>query len=186
MADIAVLNTVNRLRVEMGLTRPKMLELIGAKPGRLALLTAADEQIDPIFLTRAKLLRQLYSEWVDSLKSRLVDFERRGLTNLTSSEVQDLLSLRDLHVAQLRHRGVIEAEKDGHEYQYSTESLRRLIDNNSTVLVKGVRKMRGPLAFGFLRWLGRRGAGGLDITVPGRDVVVNEKYGSGERALALA
>ena len=182
-------NTISQLRIEMGLTRPKMLELIGAKPGRLALLSMPDDQIAPYFITRARLLRTLYSEWTDEVYATLSRYETTGIVALTSAELRDLIGLHDMHIAQNRKREKIETIRVGHEYRYTLESLRRLIASNSTALLDPGMK-RGPLAFGFLHWLGRREAGGIDITSPGRvgrTVMMNDDYTGqpGERALVL-
>jgi hypothetical protein len=161
-------NTINRVRIEMGLSRPKMLELIGAKVGKLSLLTLQDIEIeDQSYIERARVLRAQYDDWVGSLYTRLDEYDRQGYNTLTSSEVQDLFNLRDLHIAQLRFRGTIQADRQGYEYSYSTKMLRELISRNSKVLTNSGR-VRGPLAFGFLRWLGRKRAVNIDLSKTGR------------------
>ena len=149
------MNTLTRLRQEMGLSRPRMLLMLGEKPTRLSLFVVEDDAIGVEVMQRAKALRKEYSSWVAHLNARLDEYESRGMLELASSEVQDLLNLRDMHVAQLRHRGTIEAIRGGYEYSFPVATLRDLIEKNSQVFTEG-NHYRGPLTYGFLRWLGQK------------------------------
>lgn len=160
-------NTIDRLRIEMGVSRPKMIELLRAKPGRVTLLTASDDQIDAIFFDRAQELRSLYSTWINGLNQRLNEFEALGFTEMTCVEVQELLSLRDFHITQLRSHNLLQSIYRGSTYVYPITGLRKLIEDNSG-RPDGKRRVRGPLALGFLRWLGKYEAGGLDYAASGR------------------
>lgn len=163
------MNTVERLRREMGMSRPKMLELVGA---RLDLLSAPDDEIDPAIASRAVALRGYYDEWLEDMIVRLEGFERKGIDALTCSEVQELFDLRDFHVTQFRYRGMVRTEYRRNEYYFPLSELRRLIRENGLSLEQGKRKVRGPITMGFLRWLGKRVGGGLDYSVPGRSGVL--------------
>lgn len=171
------MNTINTLRMEMGLSRPEMLEHIGAKVGRLSLLHLEDADIDDAFIKAAKALRERYTEWQNMLLDKLDRYAELGVHSLTSSEVQDLTGLRDLHIARLRGRGgVFEAERCGHQYLYSITGLRKLIQRGNALSADSERNQtRGPLAFGFIRWLGRGERDGilLDRTSPDRLATIN-------------
>lgn len=160
-------NTVEELRMKMGLSRPKMLELIGAKPGRFALLTAEDNQIDKAFLVRAQMLKQHYDVWCREVLAKLDNHLAKGQESVTAADVQAALGLRDLHVSQLRTRGILKAEKQhGYEYYYPVAGLKDLLITNS-LSGEEDNRYRGPLSYGFLRWLGQQ-EDGYDFAPAGR------------------
>lgn len=151
---LEALNTINTVRIELGVTRPQMLALLGAKAGRRRnLLHADDANVDPVFLAKARSLRGLYREWKAGVMQSLVKHEAGSKTFLTNLELQALTGIRETTITTLRHRGVVRGIKDSAEYVYGLPEIRRLINLNSTILADVPRKTRGPLANSFLRWL---------------------------------
>lgn len=149
------MNTIERIRIRLGLTVPQMLEALESKPGRYTLFTAEDDDIDGPFLSRARMLEEAYEEWAkDSLK-RITDLERREPgRKLTALDMSRFFGISEFHLAQLRVRGQVKAKLDPpNRYVYSYAGARELLTLNSTHLLAGSRRTRGPLAKAFLTWL---------------------------------
>lgn len=142
------MNTLDQLRIKMGITRPKMIELIGAKPGRISLLTSPDSRIDPVFIERAQELFERYSRWKQDMSEGLDIFEDKGATALDVMEVQELFKLTDPYIRQMRTTGVLKTERRGAEYFFLIASIREALEMNN---LKGT--LRGHFAFSFLNWL---------------------------------
>jgi hypothetical protein len=162
----AMQNTLERIRTETGLSKPKFLNLLGATRSQLSLLIAREENVDPEYIERAKYIRNRYQQWEEKVLEKLEEYESRGFKDLTSYELQETFNLRDMHILQLRFRGKITAVRkpNSHSWHFPIKDLRSLIHHNSTVLSEETRHVRGPLSFGFLRWLGKVDSEGLDLT----------------------
>lgn len=148
-----------------------MLKLIEAKIGRLSLLRRSDDAIGSVFIERARQIFAQYINWRDGVLRRLSSYEARGINSLTSTEVQYLFELREMHVAQLRHRGVFAVDRDGHEYRYPIQGLRDLVNQNGIDPEGSFRPVRGPLTYSFLRWLGQDTDSDILIDVAYRGVM---------------
>lgn len=145
-------NSLERGRIELGLTRPQALVLIGAKPGRGSLLATKEDMVDEAFAVRMALAVKAYREWTSGLLQALEVRNYEGRSSLKMQELSELTGVRETNLTALRSRGFLDGELVGNEYVYSTDSVRRFIRSNSFVLLGGLRKARGPLANAFLRW----------------------------------
>lgn len=147
-------NTIERIRLEVGLTDPQMLKAIGAKRGQSSLLTAADQTISPAFLERAEDLHRAYQKWVEDLKVQVTDLgENRGImvngvSCLTAMQAATVLGIEQFNVVKLAERGLIGSILSSRRY-YPVQSVLDFIDANSKHLNDGKRS-RAPLATAFL------------------------------------
>lgn len=112
-----------------------------------------DDDLDSELLANAVSLSEKYKVWESDIFRILDSYEHQGFPYLTSRDVQMLFKLRDMHLAQMRVRGSIQAEKIDHEYHFTILSLRKLVESNSTVLEQDADRIHGPLMKSFLRWL---------------------------------
>jgi hypothetical protein len=148
------MNTIERVRIKVGLTKPQILHVLESKPGRVTLFTARDEAIDPIFLYRVSELERQYDLWREEVKDKLkaaAYSSRDGY--LRTREVARILGISDFHLSQMRIRGQVDAVQEGtRRFKYTLAQILDLVDSNSTVLGTEVRKNRGPLTNGFLAW----------------------------------
>ncbi len=148
-------NSLEKGRIEIGMTRAQALALVGAKPGRLSLLERPDSYIDPAFVERMAEAVAAYRSWTGDMLARLEARERSGQGPLDMQELSQLTGIREVNLIALRFRGVLGTETVNGIYCYPLASVRQFIKDNSTVLREGQRKSRGPLAGAFLRWLRR-------------------------------
>jgi hypothetical protein len=148
------LNTIERVRIKVGLTKPQILRVLESKPGRVTMFTAKDDSIDPFFLVRARELEVRYECWRQMVTARLEAAARSSRDGyLRTREVARILGISDFHLSQMRIRGQVDAIQEGaRRYKYTIEQVIALVQSNSEVLGTEIRKNRGPLTNGFLAW----------------------------------
>ncbi len=149
---MAGINSLEQGRIELGLTRTKALELIGARASRIGLLDTDDSRVDPAFLERMSGLVQEYRLWLATLLRRLESRERFSSQPMTMLELSQLTGVREVNLTALRVKGVLHGTLRGAEYLYPLPEVRRFIQTNSTILNDNQRKQRGHLTPAFLRW----------------------------------
>lgn len=148
------MNTIERIRLKVGLTKPQMLRVIESKAGRITLFTAREDSIDPAFITRAVEIEEKYDVWVESVLTRLRYAASSSPDGyLRTRDVARILGISDFHLSQIRIRGNVEATPDKpRRYLYTYEAVADLVRSNSETLTSEDRKSRGPLTNGFLAW----------------------------------
>jgi len=152
-----LINTIESVRRETGLTKPQMVRLVGARPNRQhILLSATDERIDPAFMSRANHICEAYRSWKVALLTEIDALEKENITEIRMYDLCRLTGVRELTIAALRNRGTLQAVRRGYEYFYTLDAVRALVDYNSRAISK--QKYRGPLANAFLRWYERHAA----------------------------
>lgn len=148
------MNTIERVRLKVGLTKPQMLRVIEAKAGRITLFSTREETIDPAFLLKARQVEEKYDRWVEQVLHKLryaADATPDGL--LRTRDVARILGISDFHLSQIRIRGNVEATADKpRRFLYTYDAVADLVRSNSEVLTSEDRKSRGPLTNGFLAW----------------------------------
>lgn len=148
------MNTIERVRIKVGLTKPQILRVLESKPGRVTMFTSKDENIDPVFLMRARDLEARYEVWRDEVIGKLqsaADASTDGY--LRTREIARILGVSDFHLSQMRIRGQVDAVQEGtRRFKYTIDQVIALVFSNSSVLGTEVRKNRGPLTNGFLAW----------------------------------
>lgn len=152
-------NSIEAVRLEVGITGPQMLRALGAKEGRGTLLSSEDDGIDPLFLARARTLLAAYRAWAARLKAEAQACNRP----LTLTEASTLLGISDFNLAKLAERGLIARTSNGRPRLFLVQAIIDFIDRNSTHLSPGATRSRGPLATPFLNYfLSTEGALGKD------------------------
>lgn len=146
------MNFLERSRIEIGLTRPQALNIIGAKPGRGSLFRTNDADIDRAFVVRMSEVVSAYRTWKRLMLAELEGMDVRGCEALTMQELCELTGVREVNLVTLRVRGRLVGRLAGYEYVYPTSHVREFIESNSLVLADGRRRSRGHLANAFLRW----------------------------------
>lgn len=150
--------TIERVRVEAGLSRPQMLMLLGAKPGRQQLFEAADDRVDPAFMARALRIKALYREWKLLFLERLWHAAAGG-SALDLADVVALTGTTASNITALRSRGAIESRYEGGRYVFPVDAVRSFLEHNSVALRsrgQRPRRVRGYLARSFVAWCMQR------------------------------
>lgn len=153
----ATLNSLERCRLEIGLTDPQMLRALGAKKGRATLLTAEDRDIDPVFHSRARELIEAYHRWTAGLKQRIHEIAEvmpeisPGVRALTAVQVARVVGISEFNFAKMAERGLVDSVVSVRRV-YPEQAVIDFIDGNSSHLSNDSKRSRAPLATPFLEW----------------------------------
>lgn len=150
------LNTVERIRIKLGFTKPQMLRVMGLSPEHNSLFSMPEDRLASVYVDRAKSLEKTYELWRDRLLRAVDEAEAThgAVRLLTAFEACQFLNISEFHLSQLRARGEVGAvEVKPRAYRYTYSDVRNLIKSNSRVISPSTRKQRGPLANAFLNSL---------------------------------
>lgn len=174
------MNTIEAIRLKVGLTKPQMMRLLESNPGNvelkpaqaLTLFTMQDEDIatraerrspgsESSLIIKAKVVESLYDIWLVEVKSRLESintYSQGGL--LRTRDVARVLGISDFHLSQLRIRGQIKAHRESNRrYGYKLKDILDFVDRNSKTVTSTSHKTRGPLTNAFLSWMSEQEEG---------------------------
>jgi hypothetical protein len=166
------MNTLERIRTKVGLTRPQMMRLLEDNPDSvilkptqaLSLFSMTDEEIvekverrvlgtPSSLIRRAQEIEEKYDQWIEEITSRLESLAAASDGRLRTRDVARILGISDFHLSQLRIRGVVEAtQESSRRFVYTLEEVLALVESNSTTVTPESRKTRGPLTNAFISW----------------------------------
>lgn len=168
------MNTIEAIRLKVGLTKPQMMRLLEINPESvmlkpaqtLTLFTMSDDEIvtraerrvpgtPSSLIKRAREIESLYDVWKEILISRL-EAIAAGSPNglLRTRDVARVLGISDFHLSQLRIRGQVGAMQESHRrYVYTLKDVLELVEANSNTVTSTSHKTRGPLTNAFLSWM---------------------------------
>lgn len=148
------LPTPERIRRLVGLARPQMLRAL-ARPAKLPVdprvLDLSDAEQAPAVLTRALEMERFYTAYAAAVIAAIRSEAKNaaitidGKPFLTSRQAARALGVGEFHLANMRDRGKIPAQRAGRNYAFAAEDL--------IAIVKKPAKSGGyhsPLAGAFL------------------------------------
>lgn len=143
-------NIIEHIRTKIGLSRAKMLELIGSSDANVFVSAAPD----PTLVQKAYDLLDAWATFVAE-KRQAIDreFSRptctiHGEPFISTMQVSLALGIGDFHVSNLRVREILDVSYYGNRTVYGKPTLLKLI---SEPLPEGRRS--SPLVHAFLRYL---------------------------------
>lgn len=157
LADLDDKNYLEQVRVQCGMSRAQIFDLIGTKRGRKGLLGVDTAHIDPIFTTRATTLQQLYVQWEAQLIERLAQHPHPD--SLTTREVARAIDLSEALVYNLIGRGLLvptETSTKAHTFT-TAQVLDLIVRGKNYVRTRTDGRKHSPLSMPFLRWIDRQG-----------------------------
>lgn len=170
------MNSIERVRIKVGLTKPQMVKLLETNPDNIEirasqasnLLSWSDEDISlkiegrigvsagtpSSLIARAKEIEEKYDRWVEEVMERLEVIEQASPDGLLRTrDIARVLGISDFHLSQLRIRGVVKAQRESRRrFVYRLKDIQDLVRNNSKTVSSDSRKTRGPLTNAFLSW----------------------------------
>lgn len=168
------MNTIERIRIKVGLTKPQMMRLLEDNPDNvilrqaqtLSLFSLSDDEVvtraerrqpgtPSSLIQRAQEIEEAYDVWVIEIIARLESLAETSPNSiLRTRDISRILGISDFHLSQLRIRGQVKASQESsRRFVYNLSDILDLVKRNSRTVSRTSRKTRGPLTNAFLSWM---------------------------------